>query len=171
MFVFKCVHPASCELGGGNGNEMTGLIGAWAGEQGSLPLWGWVTLALSGESAASFAIHLQRRQRLKGGEWNLHGLGQRARGSGFLRRNPAPEPLPQCPEVGHSKKLGECFCVETRRYENSRNSGEYLNAQAGRRRCTQFLGYLLKEKGNYKPGCGAPRLRRRSGEEVAALGM
>lgn len=114
MFVFKCMHPASCELGGGNGNEMTGLVGAWAGEQGSQPLRGWVTLALSGESAASFAIHLQRGQRLKGGEWNLQGppgraslgagLGQRARGSGFLRRNPAPKPLPQCPEVGHSKE-------------------------------------------------------------------
>lgn len=37
------------------------------------------------------------------------GLGQRARGSGFLGRNPAPEPLPQCPEVGHSKKLGNAF--------------------------------------------------------------
>lgn len=82
-------------------------------------------------------------------------------------------PLPQCPEVGHSKEphfWGECFCVGTRRNENARNSGEY-NAQAGRRRCTRFLGYLLKEKGHYKPGCGAPRLCRKSGEDVADLGM
>lgn len=40
VFVFKCMHPASCELGGGNGNEMTGLVGAGTGEQGSQPLRG-----------------------------------------------------------------------------------------------------------------------------------
>lgn len=44
----------------------------------------------------------------------------------------------------------------TRRHENARNSEGYNNAQAGRRRCTRFLDYLLKEKGHYKPGCGAP---------------
>lgn len=36
---------------------MAGPFGAWAGEQGSLPLQGEITLALSGENAASFAVH------------------------------------------------------------------------------------------------------------------
>lgn len=40
VFVFKCMHPASCELGDSKGNEMAGPVGAWAGEQGSLPLRG-----------------------------------------------------------------------------------------------------------------------------------
>lgn len=31
VFVFKCMHPASCELGGGKGNQMAWLFGAWAG--------------------------------------------------------------------------------------------------------------------------------------------
>lgn len=36
MFVFKCMHPASCELGGGKGNEVAGPVGAWAEERAGL---------------------------------------------------------------------------------------------------------------------------------------
>lgn len=55
VFVFKCMYPASCELGGGKGNEMAWQVGAWAGGTGLLAsaglgnlgfVWGKVPQAL-----------------------------------------------------------------------------------------------------------------------------
>lgn len=172
MFVFKGLHPASCDLrreGNGLaawclGGESRGLL-AFAGLGNLGFVWG-VPQALQPYTKRAKAEEGENGFALPTWGWDK----AKNQGYGFLKKGSCPPPcmlrsVPQCLPVGPRVTfLEECFCVRAKKhfFKSREFWGDCNNAQAGWRRYS-CLFISWKSLGPCKPGCGAPCLPRRGG--------